>query len=195
MSLTTAVKNAMLDAITITHMSLHSGFPGLTGANELSGGSPAYAKKAVTYGAASGSTRTTTGAVNFDVGAGHVVRWEGIYNSGTYLGCSPNGGTPQEFVAEASTDLIHCPAHGYSDTQTIVFFKGTVPGGLTEGTVYYVRDSATDTFKVAATSGGAAINITSAGTTDCVVSAIVEESYASNGSTHTVTSASIGLPF
>jgi len=195
MSLTTAVKNAMLDAITITDMSLHSGFPGLTGANEISGGTPAYARKTVTYAAASGGTRTTSASINFDVGAGHTIRWVGNWNSATFIGYSPNGGTPKEFVATPSTDLINCTAHGWSDTQTIAFYNGTVPTGLTEGTRYYVRDATADTFKVAATSGGAAIDITAAGSTDCVVSSITEEAYASNGSTHTISSASIGLPF
>ncbi len=38
-----------------------------------------------------------------------------------------------------------------------------LPTGLTEGTVYFVVSSATDTFKLSATSGGSAINITTDG--------------------------------
>lgn len=42
--------------------------------------------------------------------------------------------------------------------------NGTMPGGVTAGdNVYYVRDSTPTTYKLAATSGGAAINITSDG--------------------------------
>lgn len=51
------------------------------------------------------------------------------------------------------------------DGQGIVFLTtGTLPGGLAVATKYYMRDSDAAEFKVAATSGGAAINITSAGT-------------------------------
>jgi hypothetical protein len=39
----------------------------------------------------------------------------------------------------------------------------TLPGGLSLNTTYWVRDSSTNTFKLAATSGGSAIDITSAG--------------------------------
>lgn len=188
---TTNAKNAMLNALAIDALSLHSTFPGLTGANEISGGSPAYARKAVTFGAASGSTRTTTAAVAFDVPA-TTVRWVGSWASGVFMGYAPNGGSPKEFVATPSTDLINCPAHGYTDGQKVTFFNGTPPGGLTEGTVYFVRDAASDTFKVAATSGGTAIDITSAGSSDCLLSFIVEDVYASQG-THTLIG-SMGLP-
>lgn len=51
-SFTTTAKNTMLDALTVTHASLHSADPGATGTNELAGGSPAYARKAVTVNAA-----------------------------------------------------------------------------------------------------------------------------------------------
>ena len=192
MSITTAAKNTMLDALTVTQASLHSGFPGLTGANEISGGSPAYARKAITFGAASGGTRTTSGSVNFDVPV-TTVRWVGLWNVGTFIGYAPNGGSPKEFVVDPSTDVIRCVSHGFSDTQRVVFFNGTVPPGLTEGTVYFVRDATTDTFKVAATSGGVAIDLTGTGSTDCLVSLIVESVYAAQG-THTLTTGTIGLP-
>jgi hypothetical protein len=192
MSLVTAAKNTMLDALTVTQASLHTAFPGLTGANEVTGGAPAYAKQSITFAAASAGARSTSGAAAFDVPA-CTVRWVGIWNGGTYLGYGPNGGSPKEFVVDPSTDTFRCTAHGLSDTNTIVFYNGTVPTGLTEGVVYYVRDAATDTFKVAATAGGAAIDITGAGSTDCLVSLIVESVYAAQG-THTLTTGTIGLP-
>ena len=43
-----AAKNSMLDALSITHISLHDDDPSTTGANEVTGGSPAYARKAAT---------------------------------------------------------------------------------------------------------------------------------------------------
>jgi hypothetical protein len=189
----TATKNSMLGGLTFTDASLHTGFPGTTGANEVTGGTPAYAKKAITINAASGGQRLLNAAVTFDIPAS-TIRWIGYWNSATFICCAPNGGaTPKNFVAVASSDLIHSPAHGYSDTQKIVFFQGTPPGGITEGTVYFVRDAATDSFKVAATSGGAAIDLTSAPGFGCVVSAITEDVYASQG-THELATTSLVFP-
>ena len=76
-----AAKNDMLDAITIDKLSLHSADPGVNGtANELSGGDPAYARKAAVYNAASGGERTLQADVVFDVPSGatvaYVVKWQ-----------------------------------------------------------------------------------------------------------------------
>lgn len=190
MSLVTTARNAMLDALPIDGMSLHSAFPGSTGANELSGSG--YARQTTSFNAAAGGVRTLATAETFTVGAGHTVRWVGLWSSTTFRGYSPNGGSPQEFSVNTSTDVVTCAAHGFSDTNTIVFYGGTVPAGLTEGTVYYVRDSTADTFKVAATAGGAAIDLTGTGAADCVVSRIYEDAYA-GADTHQINSFSIGI--
>jgi len=68
-------------------------------------------------------------------------------------------------TVDSGTDTVTWNSHGMSDGQKIGFFAATMPGGLSAGTLYYVRDAATNTFKVAASSGGAAIDITSNGTT------------------------------
>ena len=68
-------------------------------------------------------------------------------------------------TVDSSTDTVTWNSHGMSDGQKIGFFASVMPGGLSAGTLYFVRDAATNTFKVAATSGGAAIDITSNGTT------------------------------
>jgi hypothetical protein len=193
MTFPTATKNAMLDGQTINKASLHTGFPGTTGANLVSGGSPAYADKTIVMNAASGGSRLLNAGVTFDVPA-CTVKWVGYWNTATFVACAPNGGaTPKNFMAVPSTDLIAATGHGYSDTQKIVFFDGTPPGGLTEGVTYFVRDSATDTFKVAATSGGAAIDLTSASSFGCVVCAITETVYGSQD-THALTSTTFTVP-
>jgi hypothetical protein len=58
--------------------------PGTSGAatNEISGGSPAYARKSMGFGAASGGT-TTSAATPFDVGAGTTVTYFGVTASAT----------------------------------------------------------------------------------------------------------------
>jgi len=192
MSLTTTARNQALDAIGIDTMSLHSGFPGATGANELAGSG--YARVACTFNAASGGVRTLTAVVNFTVGAGHTVRWVGLWGAGVFKGYAPNGGSPKEFQADPSTDVVTVPSHGFAANDPVVFYGGTTPAGLTEGTIYYARDITTNTFKVAATAGGAAIDLTGAGAGDCVVSKIVENAYGGAG-THTINSYSLGAVF
>lgn len=192
-TIATATKNAMLNGETFNSASLHTAFPGVTGANEVAGGAPAYARKAITVNAASGGQRLLNAGVTFDVPAA-TIRWVGFWNGATWVGAAPNGGaTPKNFVCVASTDTIYAAAHGYADTQKIVFYNGTPPAGLTEGTVYFVRDSATDSFKVAATAGGAVIDLTSASSFGCVVCAIAEDVYAVQG-THQLTTATIAIP-
>lgn len=191
---TTYAKNLMLSALAVDFLSAHDGYPGLTGANEISGGTPAYARKAVTFGAASGGVRTTSGSVAFDIPAGKTVRWVSAWQGGNYVGCAPSGGTPLEFTVDPATDTFRSPGHGLADTNTVVVYNGSAPGGLTLGTtVYFVRDATADTFKLAATSGGVAIDITSAGSSDCLLSLIVESFYAAQG-THTFNTGDIGLP-
>ena len=193
MTIPSTTKDNMLNGQTFTAASLHTGFPGTTGANELSGGSPAYARKTITMSASSGGQRLLAGAVTFDVPAS-TVRWVGYWNSSTFIGCAPNGGaTPRNFMAVPSTDSIYAVSHGWLDGQKLVFFNGTPPGGLTEGTVYYVRDALTDSFKVTATPGGTAIDLTSSASFGCVVCAITEDVYAAQG-THQLTSTTVTIP-
>lgn len=181
----TVTKNAALDAQTFTLSSLHSAFPGTTGANEISGGTPAYARKAITVNASSGGTRLLNAAIVHDVPAS-TVAWLGFYNVGAWVFAVPNGGaTPKNFMAIPSEDKIYSAAHGYADNTTVVFYNGTPPTGFTEGVVYYVRDSTTDSFKVAATLGGAAIDITAPSSTGCWVCQITVQVYASQD-THTL---------
>tara|TARA_A100001037_G_scaffold40271_1_gene31339 strand:+ start:1945 stop:5097 length:3153 start_codon:yes stop_codon:yes gene_type:complete len=66
------------------------------------------------------------------------------------------------------TDVITKTDHGWSNGQKIRYWNmgGTTAAGLTDGEEYYVIDAATDTFKVSATSGGSAVNITGTGNND-----------------------------
>lgn len=184
-------KNVMLSALAPTAASLHTGFPGSTGINEVTGGS--YARQTPVLGGYSGGVRVTT-SNTWNVPAGTTVRWVGYWAGANFMEYAPNGAVPKEFIATPSTDVIACTGHGYADTQKVVFYNGTPPAPLVEGTIYFVRDAATDTFKVASTSGGAAIDLTSAGSTGCQVSIIIEDVYASAGP-HTINSATFGLPF
>lgn len=177
MPLVDAGRNAMLTGglgNVISHISLHNGDPSTTGANELTGGSPAYARKAVTWNAAASGARTNNGALVFDVPTGvtvlHVGFWSAI-TAGTFYGYFPVGAAAysvQGATFAASTDTFTSYAHGYSNDQRLLVYdlnQTGVPTGYTEGTVYWVVGVATDTFQLSATQGGAAVN----GTTDSEV--------------------------
>jgi len=87
----TAAKNAMLNTLggLVTHISLHSGDPGASGENELSGGSPAYARRPIAWSAADGGEIVGDSTYQFNVPAGatvaHVGFW-GAAEGGTFYG-------------------------------------------------------------------------------------------------------------
>ena len=192
MSLTVGAKNTMLAALSIDSCSLHTAFPGLTGANEVTGGTPAYARKAVTFAAPAGGSRALSAAVTFDVPA-TTVRWFGFWVGGTYVGYAANGGSQLLYVVDTVANNVRSPVHGLTNGTKIVFFNGTVPAPLVEGAVYFVIAATTDTFQVSATSGGAAVVLTGQ-PNNSALQTIVEDVYASQGS-HTLSADSYGLIF
>ncbi len=107
----------------------------------------------------------------------------------TYLGRMADNPT---ISANASTDVITSNAHGLVDTQIIRFAGSDLPAGLSASTNYYVRDKTTNTFKVAASSGGTAIDITDPGSGTTWyhgdVTTPTSSSWAKNSSTITVAS-------
>lgn len=87
-----------------THAALYTTAPGGSAGTEPSGGSPAYARKAISWGAASGSVITAT--VTFDVPSGTTVVGGGVHtaiSAGTYL----DGGslTSQAFASQGTYAL------------------------------------------------------------------------------------------
>jgi hypothetical protein len=78
---TLAQRNALATAYgtAAPYGALFSGDPGTTGAatNELTGGSPAYARKAANWGAASNSA-IVGGTEAFDVASGSTVAYHGL---------------------------------------------------------------------------------------------------------------------
>lgn len=188
MPLTDAGRNAQLDGLAAVagFASLHSGDPSTTGANELTGGSPAYARKAITYAAASGGTRANSAALTFDIPAAttvtHVGFWSAV-TAGTFYGWFPAGGfTPLAATLDATTDAFTSYAHGLANTNQVLVYDvqtAGLPTGFTEGTVYFVVSATTDTFQLSATSGGAAITVTTAA--EVVVQRVLSEVFAAQG--------------
>ena len=69
-----------------------------------------------------------------------------------------------DFIA-AITDIITSNAHGLVNGNKIVFTTTTtLPAGLATGTVYFVREVTTNTFKVSTSTNGAIVDITDTGT-------------------------------
>lgn len=78
----------------------------------------------------------------------------------TAIVAAATGGTPITVTATAATDVINAPKHPFANGVKVEFPTLTGGGGLTTTADYYVIDAATNTFKVSATRGGAAIDIT-----------------------------------
>ncbi len=78
---------ATTEAARLSYLSLHTGDPGTTGASEATGGSPAYARLALTWGSASSGVISAT-QVSFNAPAGtysYVGYWSAA-TSGTFFG-------------------------------------------------------------------------------------------------------------
>ena len=97
MSFADDVRNAMLELLDetsgtfpITHISLHTADPGVSGANEVVGGS--YARQSVTWAAASGGVKSNSAQLVFQVPSGttitHVGGWDAS-TSGNFRGGGP----------------------------------------------------------------------------------------------------------
>lgn len=88
-------KNAQLNALdeaVMGYMSLHTANPGTTGASEVSGGSPAYARKAITWNAAASGSKAIAASVTFDIPASTTVTYAGFWSASS-------GGTFYQGVA------------------------------------------------------------------------------------------------
>lgn len=194
--LTDATINTMLDAVTVDLVSLHTAYSS-TGTNEVTGGSPAYARKAITMAAASGRAKASSTQPVFDVPASTSVAYVGYWtNAGTvFRGMAANGGSEFDYQVDVTNNRILAEGHSLANDNRVAFYGGTAPTGLTEGTVYWVvgvTASDPDYFQVSATQGGAAIDITGIGSGQCKASKVVVETFAAQG-TLTLSSLNYGI--
>lgn len=89
--LTNAGKHAMLDgfAASATYVSLHTADPGANGTSEVTGGAPAYARKALSWAAAASGSKSSSANVAFDVPGSTTITHLGYWTAasgGTFLG-------------------------------------------------------------------------------------------------------------
>lgn len=103
---TTTMKNSLATAYgtAATYAALYTTVPGGTAGTEVTGGAPAYARKAISWGAASSGVVTAT--VTFDVPTGVTVVGAGVHSAitaGNYL----DGGsvTSQAFASQGTYAL------------------------------------------------------------------------------------------
>jgi hypothetical protein len=194
-----AALNLMLEALDesvsqITHVGVHTLVdPGTAtdcAAGEASGGTPAYARQAATWGAAAAGAKSNTNTFSWNVPAGTYGFFTFFNNlttnSGNYRGYAPMNNTKRGFAtcdaADVTANTITSSAHGLANTNRVMVynvFAETLPAGLAEGTIYFVVGATTDTFQVSLTSGGAAVDITGIG--EMVFLDLVPEVFASDG--------------
>lgn len=91
MPLNDNAKNLMLNQLGAVAVwaSLHTADPGTTGTSEISGGSPAYARKAITWNAAAAGSLDNNANPVFDVPPLTTVSWAGFWSAssgGTFYG-------------------------------------------------------------------------------------------------------------
>lgn len=74
--------NVTYQTARLAFLSLHTADPGQTGAAEVTGGNPAYARKALTWGAPDANGVSVATEVTFDVPAG-TVAYVGFWSAAT----------------------------------------------------------------------------------------------------------------
>ena len=205
--LTDVCVNAMLDSAvsgaigTATHLGLHTTL-GSSG-TEVTGGSPAYARKSFTWASAASRSKDISASVTFDVPAGTTVvavqAWSAS-TAGTSRAWLPAGSSARRAFSVDATGVtnndVFSPAHGLVADNRVVFWAtigAALPTGLSEDTGYWVIATglATDSFRVSTTQGGSAVDITAIGDGD--VQKYTPEVFAAQG-TYQVTSFAVSLP-
>jgi hypothetical protein len=140
----------------ITHLSLHSAIPDVTGSAELSGGSPAYARKSVTWGTATSGVLPQSGSAVFDVPSGTVVAvglWSAI-TAGDFLGFLPsNGGTLYGYGVGVASSAVISPTHGLVSGDEVYLTAPkagqSLPTGYAANILYRVTVVDADSFTLA----------------------------------------------
>jgi hypothetical protein len=205
-------KNAMLNSAasgglvtSATHLALFTGFPPTIGSNEVTGGSPAYARKPATWTAtaAAGAIVPATGTpATFDVPATTVRAVAAVtaLTAGSIIAWTPAGASARRAcsvdAAGVTANDVTSAAHGLVAGNSVLFWAAvgaSLPTGLAEDVEYFVIATglATDTFRVSTTLGGSAVDITAIGDGD--VQKFTPEVSAAQA-TYQVTQMTVSLP-
>lgn len=166
------------------YMSLHAAFPGLAG-NQTSNEAAytGYARKGVTRDSTgwtrSGIVISPTSHIEFNKCTGGSAESSyfaglGTDSSGTgnLIAIAGLGPDPIPFFGADSGNTIYAPelvnqTPAWAVNDRIVFYAFTgiasLPTGITEGTIYFVKTLSGGTLTISATAGGAAIDLTADG--------------------------------
>ena len=171
--------NAVTAPLTSIFCALHSADPGVGGTqstNEVTGAT-GYARVAVlrttggftvTGNSVSPFAAIAFAAITAGVASATFFSFGSLASgAGKIFHSGPLGSNLGPFTAIAATDAITIPGlAGVAVNDNIAFFAAvgsTLPTGITEGVVYFVKTVAGNDITIAATSGGATIDITAAG--------------------------------
>jgi hypothetical protein len=175
--------NAAASPLTALFVALHTADPGEAGAQNASEATyTGYARVSITRAAGAGgftqtnNVFTNTSAVTFGIctaGSNSITHWSlGVASSGAtvILNKAPVGPITAiwEFTAVASTDTIVGPIAALAVDDRVSFYplegaSNSLPAGITEGTVYFVKTAAGSSITISTTSGGATLDITADG--------------------------------
>jgi hypothetical protein len=117
MGFAVALDDYMLDQAgtnKLLYISLHTADPGGTGANELTGGSPAYARKAASWSAAVSGAKNLASTLTFNVPAGSTVAFIGLWDAltgGNFQGGGPLA-TSETYGAQGTYTLTNPTSGG-----------------------------------------------------------------------------------
>lgn len=208
-AITDATKNALLDSAvaggltTTPHLALFTGIPPVVGSNEVTGGSPAYARQPHIWSAAAAGSKAMSGSEVFDVPGGATIKAIATLDAltaGTLKAWSPAGAGPRLAVsvdaAGVTNNDIFSEAHGLVAGNSVLFwdsYNAGLPAGLAEDTEYFVIATGltADTFRVSATLGGSAVDLTDEGVGDA--QKFTPETFGGQG-TYTVSAFTVALP-
>jgi hypothetical protein len=102
-------KNVMLDALAalMLRVALHNADPGAANSatGELTGGSPAYARKPIAWNAATGGAIDDSTAPIFDVPSGATVAWISFWNTAGTVRYAKKQVTSEVFGAQGTYQL------------------------------------------------------------------------------------------
>jgi len=153
--------------------SMRSYFPGFPARMDLV--APLQSVASVKYLEDSAGTETTLATTNYVVDAyelpgvvteAYSTTYPTTYDHPQAVRVAFTAGYVAPFTADTTTNVLTVSGRTYTDGDVVRLTNsgGALPTGLSAGTDYYVRDASGYTVKLAATSGGTAIDITGAGT-------------------------------
>lgn len=160
------------------YISLHTADPGVGGSQNTSEANyMGYARVAVPRDGTNWSVAATAAinnllAITFGactLGANtitHVGVGTDPAGAGTLLYSSNLGTSNQGAFTGATNDNITIPGHTLAVDDRVAFYASggsTLPAGITQGVIYWVKTSATDVITISTTQGGATLDITASG--------------------------------